>query len=277
MAGNPRWLEIAEDLQERIEQDEFPRDGDGGRQQLPKELDLRGEYNASRNTVREALSYLAERGIVESEQGKGTFVIPRPAPFHVTLSAQGGAGGGEGAAYRLEAQVQNRQPTDSEVKVEIQPAIQKVARYLQVPPGSQVISRHQERFIDSSPWSLQTSFYPLDFVHRGALRLLETDDIEEGTVKYLEEALGYKQAGYHDEIRARNPDPDEIAFFNLPERAAVLVYETYRTAYDRDGNPFRVTVTVWPSDRNRLHYNIGLVPEPVIEKPGEPHGVDDAP
>lgn len=27
--------------------------------------------------------------------------------------------------------------------------------------GSTVVSRHQQRFIDGAPWSLQTSFYPI--------------------------------------------------------------------------------------------------------------------
>ena len=36
--------------------------------------------------------------------------------------------------------------------------------------GSQVISRHQRRFIDGTPWSLQTSYYPMGFVVKGADR-----------------------------------------------------------------------------------------------------------
>lgn len=269
-----RWREIAEELQRRIENDEFPRDGDGGRRQLPAESDLRATFNASRNTIRDALAWLAERGVVESEQGKGTFVVFRPAPVDVTLSARGEVGGGEGLAYREEAEGQNRQLTLSTVKVEIQPAIPKVARYLQVEPGTSVILRHQRRYIDDEPWSLQTSYYPLEF-HSKAPRLLEATNIEEGTVKYLGTVLGYKQAGYHDEIEARVPEGEEGDFFHLSTRATVLVYETYRTAYTDEGTPFRVTVTIWPADRNRLHYNVGAVPDQVIESPGEAHRSDD--
>ena len=45
-----------------------------------------------------------------------------------------------------------------------------------------MIGRHQRRYIDGTPWSLQTSFYPRGFVAQGADRLIEVDDIPEGTV-----------------------------------------------------------------------------------------------
>jgi GntR family transcriptional regulator len=45
-----------------------------------------------------------------------------------------------------------------------------------------VICRHQRRYIGGTPWSVQTSFYPMDFVLRGAERLIQADDIEVGDV-----------------------------------------------------------------------------------------------
>jgi hypothetical protein len=46
-----------------------------------------------------------------------------------------------------------------------------------------------------------------------------------------------------------------------------VVFETYRTAFDFNGKAFRLTVTIWPSDRNRLHYNFGTVPADVVATP----------
>lgn len=37
---------------------------------------------------------------------------------------------------------------------------------------TKVISRHHEHFIDGTPWSLQTTSYPLDLIARGAGRLI---------------------------------------------------------------------------------------------------------
>jgi GntR family transcriptional regulator len=33
-----------------------------------------------------------------------------------------------------------------------------------------------------------------------------------------------------------------------------------RTGYDRDGNPIRVTVTIYPGDRNQFEMEAGEVP-----------------
>ncbi|MEU5877980.1 GntR family transcriptional regulator [Spirillospora sp. NPDC047279] len=276
-----RWREVADDLLARIKNGEFERDREGGRRKLPPESELQSQYDTSRNTIREALDFLANRGQVISEQGKGTFVVFRPEPVHVTLSATElgvGPGGGEGQWYKRDAAVQNRTPSTSEPRVEVQLVKERFALYLEVNLQTQVVSRHQEIYLDKEPWSLQTSFYPLAFVlDGGANKLLEARDIPEGAVKYLGETLGYKEAGYHDEITARAPNDNEKRFFALGDSAADVVFETIRTAYSDQGQPFRLTVTVWPADRNRLHYNVGNVPEAVVQGPNRTPSKDTTP
>ena len=261
MAGS-KWRSIADDLSKRIEDGEIIRGA-----QLPTELELQEAYDASRNTVRDAIKWLIQRQLVETFPGRGTFVSAEITPFAVALSPQlgGGRGGGDGTAYVAAAQVQNRRPSVSDPRVEIWQATDVMARQLQITEGSRVVSRHQQRFIDDRPWSLQTSFYPMQFVNRGAERLVDAVDIEEGVVKYLEDELGLEQIGYQDLITVRPPDQDEALFFALPENASVTVIELSRTAYAITGEPLRFTVTVYPADRNTLYYNIGKVPEDVAE------------
>lgn len=254
MAGS-KWRSIADDLTKRIEGGEIPRGG-----QLPTELELQVEYDASRNTVRDAIKWLTQRQLVETHPGRGTFVSRKITPFAVGLSERHGLGGDEGSAYVASAEIQNRRPSTSDPRVEIRKAAGLVARQLNVAEGTRVVSRHQQRFIDDDPWSLQTSFYPMDFVTRGAERLVDAVDIEEGVVKYLEVELGLKQAGYQDQITVRPPDQEESVFFDLPDNASVALIQLSRTAYATGGEPIRFTVTVYPADRNMLFYNIGKVP-----------------
>ncbi|MGH3239192.1 MAG: GntR family transcriptional regulator [Spirillospora sp.] len=276
-----RWRDIADDLLRRIEAGDLaPRDGSGGRRRLPPEKDLETHYGAGRNTVREALSYLQQQGYVISEQGKGTFVVNRPDITHVTLSAVElglGPGTGSGEWYNRDAHIPGRgKVTVSPVKVEVQEGTKVIARYLQTNADAEFILRHQELFLDGRPWALQTSFYPLDFATGGASRLLYPRDIPEGAVAYLQETLGYREVGFHDEIKARVADEHEKRFFGLGDSAADAVFETVRTAYSPDGKAFRVTVAVWPADRTRLHYNDGQVPDDVLRAPGV-GPADDAP
>ena len=114
-------------------------------------------------------------------------------------------------------------------------------------------------------WSLQTSFYPRQLAIMGAERLFDTEDIEEGTVKYLEATLGLKQVGYRDWITVRAPDLNEIALFRLPPDGRVQVFEIFRTAFDQNGKPMRVTVTVFPTDRNQFIVNVGNIPPAQFE------------
>jgi GntR family transcriptional regulator len=97
-------------------------------------------------------------------------------------------------------------------------------------------------------------------VTKGATRLLMAEDIEEGTVRYVAENLGIRQVGYRDWITARSPDLNEQAFFGLAHDATV--FEIFRTAFDQAGTPLRVTVTVFPTDRNQFIINVGDVPDP---------------
>jgi GntR family transcriptional regulator len=255
--ADPKYRQIADGLRLKIESGQLPPDD-----QLPTETDLSKEFGASRNTIRDAIKSLISLGLVETRPGQGTFVTRRPDPLVTTLSADEntGLGGGEGAAYRSEVSEEHREPTTSDPDVRLQTALGEIAARLRVPEGTPLISRHQQRLIDGTPWSLQTSFYPRQFALKGAERLLDDKDIEEGTVRYLEEALQLKQIGYRDWITVRAPDLNEIAFFRLPPDGRVQVFEIFRTAFDQNGDPMRVTVTIFPTDRNQFIVNVGDIP-----------------
>jgi hypothetical protein len=48
------------------------------------------------------------------------------------------------------------------------------------------------------------------------------------------------------------------------------VFEIFRTAFDDTGRPVRVTVTVFPTDRNQFIVNVGNVPDPQYDLPPAP-------
>jgi GntR family transcriptional regulator len=248
---------IAEQLRAKIESGEY-RSG----QKLPTELELRNEYDASRNTVRDALKTLVDDGLIEAFSGRGTFVKQRIIPFVITVTKdpETGFGGGEGAAYEREIRDQQRVPSASEPKVEIQTARPDVAVALALQPDAHVIIRHQERHIDGIPWSLQTSFYPRILVQRGAVRLMDPIDLAEGTVRYLSETLGLEQVGYKDTIRIRAVNEVEEKFFDLRASSQRSVIEHKRIAYDPHGVPIRLTITVFHPDRAEIAMNEGMVP-----------------
>ncbi len=93
----------------------------------------------------------------------------------------------------------------------------------------------------------------------GAMQLLQATDIEQGTVAYLRGTLGIKQAGYRDKIIARKPSESEAKFFLLPNDSQIPVIETRRIAFSEESTPIRLTVSIYPADRNELIVNVGRV------------------
>ena len=266
--AEPMYRQIADDLRHKIEAGVLKRGS-----QLPTEIDLREQYDASRNTVRDAIKWLTTRGLVETRPGQGTFVVEKINPFVTTLSASAktGRGGGEEGVYVDEVAASHRESEISDPRVEVQKADEVIAKNLRIPEGTQVVSRHQQRFLDGLPWSLQTSFYAMTLVAQGATRLLEATDIPGGTVAYLADTCDIEQAGYRDTIAMRAPDETEVRFFKLPADGRVPVFEIFRVGFDKTGSRFRLTITVYPSDRNRLRFDVGEVPprDPAPERAGD--------
>jgi GntR family transcriptional regulator len=256
------YRQIAEDLRLKIENGEL-----GHGTQLPTELELRDTYDASRNTVRDAIKLLITRGLVETRPGQGTFVVGKIDPYVTILTGEADASAGDGDIYKQEVTAGRRKPTTTDPRVEIQKGAGVVADALELDPGATVVSRHQQRYIDDIPFSLQTSFYPMKLVARGGEKLIEAPDIPEGTVAYLRKKIGLDQVGYRDRVTVRTPDTNETAFFKLPDDGRVAVFEVRRTAFDQDGRPFRLTVSVYPTDRNQFTINVGQVPDELPDRP----------
>lgn len=253
MAQNqPMYRHIADDLRAKIGSGELQANA-----KLPTEGELSDDYNASRNTVREAIRRLTDEGLLESRPGQGTFVSRSIDPFVTVLTADAktGFGGGDNAAYLSEVRSNHREPSNSTPRVEVVTTSPEVAVLLGISPDAQVVSRSQDRSIDGVPWSRQASFYLMDFITKGATELLMAKDIDVGAVKYLADEIGIRQTGYRDVITGRLATDEEQVFFGIGHNAAVFVHS--RVAFDQDNNPMRLTVTIFPADRNQLIFNVG--------------------
>jgi GntR family transcriptional regulator len=201
---SPMYQQIADDLRGQIKAGLLAPGI-----QLPTELELRDRYSASRNTVRDAIKRLIGQGLVQARPGQGTFVAVRFKPFVTVLSTDprvSHGGGGEGANYPLTGPEQVRKVgVRNDPEIRVLPCPPEVARLLQLQGSDKVVSRHEQRLINDDVWSLQTSYYPLEWVTRGATRLLIPENIPEGTIRYLGDTLDLIRTGYLDKVTARLP------------------------------------------------------------------------
>ncbi|QFG25304.1 GntR family transcriptional regulator [Actinomadura sp. WMMB 499] len=265
-----QYKQIAQDLQRQIEQGVL---GPGDR--LPSEEELAAQWAVSRNTVKAAIKELTKRERVKTIPKVGSFVTEDVPPFVITLNhtdlgedeGPGRAfGGGEGRAFVTEARRQNHSAHSSKPSVEIITATEMHIKALKIPPAGpdedapDVVCRFQKRFIDDKPNSMQWSYFTWDLGFK-AKALVKSVDITEGTVAYLRN-FDHVQVGYEDVFEARPPTPEEAEFFGLPKDSlAVIVHR--RTAYDQNGEPFRLTVTVYKPGSNKFRFIAGDVPEEV--------------
>jgi GntR family transcriptional regulator len=277
------YRHVAQELRERIESGEIAS-GD----QLPTELELRDQYGASRNTIRDAIKWLAAHGLVETRTGQGTFALRLIRPFVTTLTVnkETGLSGVEGESAFAEIRRRRRCPSASVPRVEVGRALPDLASLLGIPAGSQVITRRQERHVDGIPWCLQTTAYPLELAERGADGLLVARDIAEGAVAYVKQALDVAQIGCRDKAVFRPANEEEARFFASPDEGiALVVCEVIRIGYragDAGPVPLRATFTVFPADRVQFVIDSGDVPRDGTPPAGnEPTGsrsaANDAP
>ncbi len=263
MAQDPLYRQIAEDLEHQIASGTYPAGS-----KLPSEETLVKSHGASRNTVREAIRWLATSGKVVSKPGQGTFVVKRPAPFVTVLTAGTKTPGSAGVETPGGEDDQDQKTIPKKEALDVRPLVadSAVADRLGIPQGSTVIRRRETRTIDDVAWSQEASYYPFSFVENGASQLISPLTIDGGTVAYLEKKLHLREVGYRDVLRVRTPDADEARLFDLPEDGRTPVFEIFRTGYDQRGKPMRLTVTVCPTDCNYFVVEVDITDSAAADK-----------
>ena len=251
---SPAFQVIAEDLRQKIASGEL-----GAGAQLPTDLELGEQYQASRHTIRNAIESLVSERLVKIIPSGGALVSQTVKPYVTTLG-MASTFSEEDAACASEMTVESRRHTASTPRVEIQVAGGLIASELQLAAGSSVVSRHQRCFIEDTPWALKTSFYSMSLVVQGAFQLLQAADISAGVHEHLLEMLGIRRVGMRSMITARLPDETETHFFDLPDDHSVPIIEIGQTEVSDEGRPFILTVVAYPADRNQLIVNVGMLP-----------------
>lgn len=255
---DPRWRQIAEHLSERISAGQLGSDGEA----LPTEAELASEYGAARNTIRHAMGWLAQRGLIMTGSGRRSYVTPAVDPLVTMLDRDRSAGPRAAQLSSASARAARHEVAwDPRPLVRVRRAAGAAAAQLELAADALVVSRHQDGLVDGSPYSRQTTFYPHSFVTRGAEKLLFDEDMDDGVVSYLGDVLGIREDGWLDIFDVRVPRRTEADFFELPDDGRIPVIEWIRTGYDQFRQPLRVTITTCAAGRNVFAIPTGNVPD----------------
>lgn len=240
--GNkPRYVQIADELRARIAAGDYSAKG-----KLPSERELSEEFDAARNTVRDALQVLRSEDLIESRRGSGAHLrtfqrIDRDAAERLSKK-QWGAGR---SIWDRDMEGRDHQEGVDVQKVD---APERVAGVLGV-HGQQVWRRSRVHQSAHRRVQQSTSWYPADLADGTAITDINTGP---GGVYARLDEIGHGPARYREEIMVRLPLSEEVEALGITQSMPVILI--VRTAYDDADRPVEVNEMVLDADSYRLIY-----------------------
>jgi DNA-binding GntR family transcriptional regulator len=221
----PLYFQLAQELQRLIASGEIEA---GTR--LDNEIVLADQLGVSRPTMRRAIQYLVERGLLVRKRGVGTQVVRTSVQRPLELSS-----------LYDDLVLAGRRPRTTVLAVDTGPAEDEVATALGIDPGSPVVHLQRLRLADDEPIALMANYLPADLLD------LTTADLE---TRGLYELL--RMAGVHirianQSIGARNATSAEARLLGETRGAALLTMT--RTAYDDVGRAVEYGTHVYRGSR----------------------------
>ncbi len=227
-SAEPLWSQLQRDLLRRLEEGEF----EGW---FPGEMFLVGEYNVSRNTVREALRRLRDDGVVVAERGRR----PRVAvPPEIEQSV--------GALYSLFASVEDSGLEQrSVIRVREIRQDPDVAVHLALATDEPLFYLERLRLADGTPLALDRVWMPATI----GRPLLEVDFSHTALYEELAKHVDISLTGGRETIRAIVPDKGDRETLAMSSRHAAFVIERLGC---RNDQPIEWRHTLLRADRFSL-------------------------
>lgn len=209
----PLYFQVAGRLQSMVDSGELVP---GSR--LPGEAELSGRLGVSGPTLRRAVSYLVEQGVLQRRRGAGTRVLSPRLERTVDLTS-----------LHDDLARSGREPATVLRSFTTGPAGDAVAAALGIPFGTPVASFERLRLAGGEPLALMCNAVPLD-----VLRPRPEDLVSRGLYELLREA-GRAPTSARQVVGARAATRDQAAVLDEPRGAPLLTMT--RTAWDGAGSP----------------------------------------
>lgn len=191
--------------------------------QIPPERTIAEDLGISRMTVRMALRYLAERGMIEARVGQGTFV---GAPLiHQQLSTLTG--------FTEEMERQGRRAGSIVTEADRRAPSTEAAQALDLPAGAEVWHIARIRLADGEPVALERT----EVIADATPGLLEKADFGRASLyAVLGEHFGLRPATAEQTLAAAAADPSVAVPLGIAVGAPLL--RLTRLTRDASGRPF---------------------------------------
>ncbi|MBU4526641.1 MAG: phosphonate metabolism transcriptional regulator PhnF [Desulfomicrobium sp.] len=206
-SGMALWRQIQDWLEFSIKEGEMPPGS-----KLPTEQELAGRFGVNRHTVRRALTLLAEKELIRTEQGSGSFVREQVIDYAV------------GARTRFHENLlrQERKPRGELVSSGVIPATTEVARALELEKGESVIVLETLGEADGVRICLASAHFPQARFPGLDGHFRETGSVTQALRHYG--VMDYRRKSTH--ISSRLPTAREARMLRQAKTRPVLVTES---------------------------------------------------
>jgi GntR family transcriptional regulator len=232
----PLYFQLKELLRQEIESGHWQPG-----QRIPSEAELCQAFDISRSVVRQALRELEYQGLLYRERGKGTFVAQPKISESLMQDLSG---------FFEDMVAKGLTPVTKVLRQEVQPADKKIAHYLQIEPGDQVIVIERLRSVGNEPINLVTTYLPYDICPD----LIDEDLSTQSLYALLEKKHGLELSHGRRTIEAVTANQYEAQLLGVEEGAPLVLLDS--VSYLRDGRPIEYFHAVHRGDRSRFEVEV---------------------
>jgi len=221
----PLYYQVAQHLEEAIESGLLPP---GSR--LDNEMQLAERLALSRPTVRRAIQYLVDKGLLVRKRGVGTRVLHAPVKRRIELTS----------LYDDLAD-SGRRPATTVLSNRVEPASRAVAEALNVPEGTPVTALDRLRYSQAEPIARLCNYLPT------SVSGLTTEALEQTGLYRLIRTQGIRLHAAIQTIGARSATVAEARLLGEKKGAPLLTMQ--RIAYDDGGAAIEYGTHVYRASR----------------------------
>jgi len=226
------WEMVAKEIEQSIHRREFTP-GD----KLPTEAEYSRRFMVNRNTLRRALAHLQERGLIESTQGRGSYVR-RPA-IRYTI--------GRRTRFTDAMLSQSLQAETRTLDINIKTATREICDALELAPNAKVIQLRRIGYAGDEPVSLSIHNFSFDrfpfFIKMYRDSMSVTEALRNcGVLDFTRKRTV---------VQSRLPDPEEAQRLNLPRHVPLIITKAWNV--DSIGEPIEYGIAFFASDRVELN------------------------
>lgn len=235
-SGEALWRRIATSVEEKIRLQEY-QPGD----RLPPEREMSRSFMVNRHTVRRALVYLQQKRLVESTQGRGSYVR-RPAILYQI---------GKRTRFGEILRDQDTQPRTETRHIGVQRATERAARALSIGLGKHVIVLERIGFANELPITVSRHY----FSHERLPNFVNLYATHQSITATLRDCGVADYTRLRTVVTSRLPSVTECELLHVPRHVPLIITRSWNV--DGNGMPLEYGEASFASDRMELEFEGG--------------------